>query len=110
MPFDLFMTSFFSTNIAIYEEFGYEHYWSLTQDTETKYISVYNPTRQKVFFTVETLSKRFKPHGCSPDHWLNIYLFRDDDLLNEDRLGFIGSLMYHDSIGDVHYREPIDAG
>lgn len=110
MPFEMYMKSFFSTNIAIYEEFGYEHYWEFSQTIQKQYIRVKNPAKQKFFITVETLSRRLKPNTCEVEPWLNIYLFKGGKMLNKDRLGFIGSLMFHDTVGDPFWTKEMDAG
>jgi hypothetical protein len=116
MPFHNFLNKpyFRSTTVAIYNQFTSSKTYSITQKVQQMAITIKIPSRQVVYFSLESANPRFKKNCPTPAQkvFVNTYFYKGTRFPGNAGLlfplGYMGSTMYHVTVGKPDYA--LDAG
>ena len=106
MPFHQFLNKpyFKSTEVAIYKDFKSSNLYKISQTVQQLWITVTIPSKQVVYFTLESQNPRFKKNCPKQDTvQVNTYLFKGTTYPGEDNMllpiGYMGGSFYHVTVG-----------
>lgn len=80
MEYDTYLTYFYNTGVAIYENFGGYHQIELKLNHKYTMYTIKNPVAQHMYMDIEMNSNRNYPRAdkCSPENKIWAYLFDKD--------------------------------